>query len=71
MIGNEQDWDDEDSNTKQHEYVFYYRNMDGDRYINTTFNFPDAVTHDEVVREFLNFLGAVYGYDLVERYLEK
>lgn len=26
-------------------------------------------THDKVVREFLQFLSSVYGYDLTERYL--
>lgn len=52
-------------------YTFLYRGSDGSRNFSASLEFDYAETHTEVVRQFLNFLSAVYGYDLTENYLGK
>ena len=38
--------------------------------IQYAFKTDDDARHDSVVREFLQFLSSIYGYDLAEKYLD-
>ena len=49
-------------------YVFKF--SDDDRAIQYVSKTDDDTGHYYVVREFLQFLSSVYGYDLTERYLD-
>ena len=49
-------------------YLLTYN--DEDRAIQYGFKVDDDKTHYHVVREFLQFLSSVYGYDLTEKYLD-
>lgn len=50
-------------------YVFKF--TDDDRAIQYVFKTEaDEEVHDKVVREFLQFLSSIYGYDLTEKYLD-
>jgi hypothetical protein len=40
-----------------------------DRSIQYGFKLDEETTHYYVVREFLQFLSSIYGYDLTEKYL--
>jgi len=48
-------------------YLFTFN--DEDRGIQYGFKVDDDEVHDKVVREFLQFLSSIYGYDLTEKYL--
>ena len=49
-------------------YVFKF--SDDDKAIQHVFKIDtDTTTHYPVVREFLQFLSSIYGYDLTEKYL--
>ena len=49
-------------------YLLSYN--DQDRSIQYGFKVDDDKEHYFVVREFLQFLSSVYGYDLMEKYLD-
>ena len=49
-------------------YLFTYN--DEDRAVQYGFKIDDDEPHDKVVREFLQFLSSIYGYDLAEKYLD-
>jgi hypothetical protein len=49
-------------------YLFTFN--DEDRAIQYGFKVDDDERHDKVVREFLQFLSSIYGYDLAEKYLD-
>ena len=49
-------------------YSFNY--VDKDKAVNYAFQVDDDQRHDYVVREFLQFLSSIYGYDLSEKYLD-
>jgi hypothetical protein len=44
--------------------------VDQDRSVQYGFKVDDDVGHYYVVREFLQFLSSIYGYDLTEKYLD-
>lgn len=44
--------------------------VDEDRNIQYSFKVGEDSFHYNVVREFLQFLSSVYGYDLTEKYLD-
>ena len=48
-------------------YLFTFN--DEDRAIQYGFKVDDEEVYDKVVREFLQFLSSIYGYDLTEKYL--
>lgn len=48
-------------------YVFSVANED--RNVSYGFRVSEETTHYYVVREFLQFLSSIYGYDLTEKYL--
>ena len=48
-------------------YLFTYN--DEDKAIQYGFKIEDDEHHYSVVREFLQFLSSIYGYDLTEKYL--
>lgn len=43
---------------------------DEDRSVQYAFKTDSDSRHDYVVREFLQFLSSIYGYDLTEKYLD-
>ena len=49
-------------------YLFTYN--DEDRAVQYGFKINDDEGHNKVVREFLQFLSSIYGYDLAEKYLD-
>ena len=48
-------------------YLFTFN--DEDRAIQYGFKVDDDTNHYYVLREFLQFLSSIYGYDLTEKYL--
>jgi hypothetical protein len=48
-------------------YLFTYN--DEDKAIQYGFKVDDDTNHYYVVREFVQFLSSIYGYDLTEKYL--
>ena len=49
-------------------YLFTYN--DEDKAVQYGFKVDDDTNHYYVVREFLQFLSSIYGYDLTEKYLD-
>jgi len=49
--------------SKEH-FVFQFNSADGDRCIRHEVSFEDFTTWNEVHKSFIDFLGAVYGYDI-------
>lgn len=49
-------------------YLFTFN--DEDKAIQYGFKTDEHQRHDFVVREFLQFLSSIYGYDLMEKYLD-
>jgi hypothetical protein len=49
-------------------YLFTFN--DEDRAIQYGFKTDEHARHDYVLREFLQFLSSIYGYDLTEKYLD-
>ena len=50
-------------------YLFTFN--DEDRAIQYGFKVDGDSRHDFIVREFLQFLSSIYGYDLTEKYLDE
>ena len=50
-------------------YLFTFN--DEDRAIQYGFKVDTDSRHDFIVREFLQFLSSIYGYDLTEKYLDE
>ena len=49
-------------------YLFTFN--DEDHSVQYAFKHSDDTNHRYVVREFLQFLSSIYGYDLTEKYLD-
>lgn len=63
---------DDENDQPMMQFEFNYRDLDdnpdfGSRIIDTRFRINDAASWDQVLTNFLDFLGSVYGYDLKEQ----
>ena len=57
-------------NEIKHVYEFTFQETEGDKLnkeVNYCQNYGYDATHPKVTYDFLCFLGAIYGYDIVER----
>lgn len=57
-------WNDVDSNDT---YVFEFRSGDESRFFRHSINIEEGSTWHDVHRHFIDFLSAVYGYDIQSR----